>query len=327
MADEIQKAESQAIVSVDDSNFSNFLDTNMFNQTWRAANLLSKSTILPEQYRGKPENCFLGLTMARQLDQNPITFLQKTYVIQGKMGMEAQLVIALVNTRGPFDGPIRWEIEWDSEIKSKRKPVACTAYATHLKTGEKCEVTITWDTVEKEGWSKKGGSKWLTMPEMMFRYRSAAFLARLYCPEVMMGLYTKEELDDLADNPIPDKVQPVSDLEERLTKKVESVVKVAKQEPQEAVNLPKDDDGPPPPTDDDVPADVDDEIPFGDAPDAAQDAPQSTITPAGGIDPSERYYCQNPKCNQTMGKLAGAKQNLCRHCLSADVIDRMKPTE
>jgi hypothetical protein len=35
------------------------------------------------------------------------------------------------------------------------------------------------------------------MPQLMLRYRAAALLVRLYCPEVLMGYQTAEELEDV----------------------------------------------------------------------------------------------------------------------------------
>ena len=80
-----------------------------------------------------------------------------------------------------------------------------TAFATHKKTNQICEATVTWDMVVAEGWNldktmKSGGvqkSKWNTMPDVMFTYRSATFFARFYCPEVLLGMQTKEELYDI----------------------------------------------------------------------------------------------------------------------------------
>jgi hypothetical protein len=50
---------------------------------------------------------------------------------------------------------------------------------------------------KKEGWYTKSGSKWPTMPELMLRYRAAAFFGRLYCPEIMLGMPTSEEAFDI----------------------------------------------------------------------------------------------------------------------------------
>ncbi len=48
-----------------------------------------------------------------------------------------------------------------------------------------------------EGWVDKSGSKWKTMPELMMRYRAAAFFGRLYAPEITMGMHSVEEIVDI----------------------------------------------------------------------------------------------------------------------------------
>ena len=55
--------------------------------------------------------------------------------------------------------------------------------------------------VKAEGWLNKSGSKWKTMPEVMFYYRAAAFWQRMYAPEISMGFSTVEELRDIEDVP------------------------------------------------------------------------------------------------------------------------------
>jgi hypothetical protein len=49
-----------------------------------------------------------------------------------------------------------------------------------------------------EGWLTKQGSKWQTMPELMLRYRAAAFFGRLYAPDIMMGMHAVEEIQDVS---------------------------------------------------------------------------------------------------------------------------------
>jgi hypothetical protein len=48
-----------------------------------------------------------------------------------------------------------------------------------------------------EGWYGKNGSKWRSMPDLMMRYRSAAFFGRIYAPELLMGLPTADEVHDV----------------------------------------------------------------------------------------------------------------------------------
>lgn len=171
----------------------NYLDAGRFDAIQRTAKLYSESSLVPEHYQGKLANCFIAFEMASRLGIHPFMFMQNAYTVGGKPGLEAKLAIALVNQRGPFQGPIQWK--WSgTEYKDDW---TCTAYAIHRQTGEVCEASVDWKMVKAEGWLDKKMSKWQTMPKVMFRYRTASFLARLYCPEVLMGMSTIDENEDI----------------------------------------------------------------------------------------------------------------------------------
>ena len=55
------------------------------------------------------------------------------------------------------------------------------------------------DMAQAEGWVNKNGSKWKTMPQVMLRYRAASFFSRMNCPELSNGLYTTDEVIEIAD--------------------------------------------------------------------------------------------------------------------------------
>jgi hypothetical protein len=70
---------------------------------------------------------------------------------------------------------------------------------------------ITLEMAKKEGWSTKSGSKWLTMPGQMLRYRAASFWSRAYASDMSLGMYTQDEVRDFAEPPrnvTPAKVNP-----------------------------------------------------------------------------------------------------------------------
>lgn len=191
---------AEQMVVHDTGEYSMLFDSAKFNQAWRVANAFASSGLVPDHFKNNPAGVFVVLHMATRLDLDPFMALQKVYMVHGRPGMEAQLIIALVNARGPFQGPIRWETGGTGDTRQ------WTAYATHKTTGERCEATVTWGMVTQEGWNKdkpmkSGGvqkSKWNTLPDLMGRYRSATFLARLFCPEVILGLSTADELEDTA---------------------------------------------------------------------------------------------------------------------------------
>jgi hypothetical protein len=56
---------------------------------------------------------------------------------------------------------------------------------------------ITMQMAKDEGWLDKNGSKWKTMPEVMLRYRAASFFGRLNCPDMIMGIYSADEVVEL----------------------------------------------------------------------------------------------------------------------------------
>lgn len=161
---------------------------------YRMAQAYAGSQIIPDHYRGKPNDCFIACQMALNLKVPPLAYMQNSYIVHGKPGLESKLGTALLNTSGKIVGRVRYREDRDAK---SNKMLACTAFCKDAETGDEVSATVTWAMVEAEGWNKKAGSKWLTMPELMFHYRSAAFLIRTYYPEVTMGMHTVDELEDI----------------------------------------------------------------------------------------------------------------------------------
>lgn len=159
-----------------------------FEHTWRVAKAFSMSQMVPPHFQQKPENCMVALMMAQQLEVNPLLALQNLTVIQGRPGFNAQFAIALANRRGPFAGPITWN------SKGQGDSLEVAAQAVIKSTGEAVSVTVSMEMAKAEGWTKN--PKYRSIPEQMLRYRSATWLIRLYCPEVLLGFGTGDELED-----------------------------------------------------------------------------------------------------------------------------------
>jgi len=164
-------------------------DAACFEHIWRVGKAFAASRMVPTHFQGKPEDCFVALQMAMQLGVNPLLALQNITVISGRPGFNAQFAISLANQRGPFTGPITWS------SKGKGNDLAVTAKAVIAATGEQVEVTVDMGMAVAEGWTRN--PKYKSIPEQMLRYRSATWLIRLYCPEVLMGFSSTEELQDM----------------------------------------------------------------------------------------------------------------------------------
>jgi hypothetical protein len=170
-------------------------ETQTFELLQRQAKLLSTSTLVPKEFQGNMANCCIGLNIAKRLGADPFMVLQNIDIIHGRPSFRATFLIAMVNASGRFS-PIKFRMEGDDMKRS------CVATATDKETGEMVEgPAVSMEMAKAEGWSTKAGSKWVTMPELMLRYRSAAFFARIYAPDITLGMMTSDEASDIPSEP------------------------------------------------------------------------------------------------------------------------------
>lgn len=164
-------------------------DNKQLNSALAVAEELSKSDIIPKEFQKKPANCLIAVELANRLKASPFQVMQNMDVIYGRPALRSSFVIACINNSGKIIGSLKFEMN--------EKATKCRAWAIEKETGSKLTgPTVTMEMAEKEGWSTKNGSKWRTMPELMLRYRAAAFFGRLYCPEILNGMYTEDEVND-----------------------------------------------------------------------------------------------------------------------------------
>lgn len=176
-----------------------------FKQGMEMAKTLATSTLVPKAYQGNVQNCIVALEMSNRVGVSPLMVMQNLHIIQGKPSWSSSFIIGLINSCGRFS-PLRFQFSTDPEAEGKTgiKVRACKAVAKDLKSGELLEgPTVTWKMAELEGWTTKDGSKWRTMPELMFQYRAAAFFGRLYVPDLMQGMQSVEEVVDIVKDDEP----------------------------------------------------------------------------------------------------------------------------
>jgi len=164
-------------------------DTKAFELKQREAKLLASSTLVPKAYQGNIADVVVAMNMANRLGADPLMVMQSLHIIHGKPGWSAQFLIASFNACGRFTA---------IEYRMSEKEDECYAVTTEKATGrEIVGPVVSMQMAKDEGWSTKSGSKWKTMPQLMLRYRAAAFLIRTTAPEIGLGLYTTDELQDI----------------------------------------------------------------------------------------------------------------------------------
>jgi Zn ribbon nucleic-acid-binding protein len=163
------------------------------DEAYRFSQGLARSNFVPEQYRGKPDDCLIALDLAARLGTHWMAILQHVYIVHGRPGMDANLSIGLVNQSGQFD-PIQYEVEGQD---ARAKDYRVRAYSKRV--GSPIVLYgpwIDWELVRAEKWDGKDGSKWKSMPEQMFHYRAGAWWQKRHCPEMTLGMSTTDEIAD-----------------------------------------------------------------------------------------------------------------------------------
>lgn len=194
-------SETTAVAKVENNVVAGFGSSTSFDFMQRQATMLASSALVPKEFSivGVPAaekaqkiaNVVIALEMANRIGASPFSVMQNIYIVHGKPSWSSTFVIASINGCGRFNA-MKFEMTGEGDNRT------CVAVATERATGDKLESPpISIEMAKAEGWYGKAGSKWKTMPELMLRYRAATLFGRLYAPEILMGMRSVEEVDDI----------------------------------------------------------------------------------------------------------------------------------
>lgn len=154
----------------------------------------SKATV-PQHLAGKPADCLAVTMQAAQWGMNPFAVAQKTHVVNGALGYEAQLVNAVVSSSNLLASRLnyKWEGDWSKVSgKTDKSPgLKVTVWATLKGEGEPRSLTI---SMKEAG--TRNSPLWEQDPKQQLAYLCTKRWARLHAPDVLLGVYTPDELED-----------------------------------------------------------------------------------------------------------------------------------
>lgn len=169
----------------------NAFSVGTFEHAQRVAKMLAQSDLIPKEFKGNIQNVMIALEMANRIGASPLAVMQNLYIVHGKPSWSSTFIISAINSCKRFE-PLRFEMSGSGD------DLSCVAWTNEKGKAERLEgPAVTMKMAKLEGWIDKNGSKWKTMPELMIRYRAAAFFGRLYAPEILMGMQTREEILDV----------------------------------------------------------------------------------------------------------------------------------
>lgn len=157
-----------------------------FGEVIAFADRMAESRFVPATLRGKPADCLAVCLQALRWGMDPFSVAQKTYFIKdgSPPAYEAQLVNAVVYARAPLNG--RLQIQWTGNWPNRK----CTVIGhiigdNNPKVREVLAVNI----------KTRNSPLWVTDPDQQLAYYATRAWARLYTPDVLMGVYTPDDED------------------------------------------------------------------------------------------------------------------------------------
>lgn len=174
-----------------------FADGASFNTALRMAQCLASSTVVPKEYHGNVGNCMIAIEMASRINTSPMMVMQNLYIVNGRPAWSSQWIIAMINSSRRYKTELQFEFGRDKADGG----LSCRAWAEDYSGHKVYGPKITMNMANDEGWTSKNGSKWKTMPDVMIQYRAASFFGRMNCPDMIMGIYSQEEVLDMGELP------------------------------------------------------------------------------------------------------------------------------
>lgn len=158
-----------------------------FRESYKLASVLAKSSLVPQQYQGKTEDCALAIDMAERMGVSPLMVMQSLYVVKGKPSWSGQACMSFIKAKYGDAQPV-----YTGQRGTDTRGCFVRVVKPDGEVIEGTEVTI--GMAKAEGWTSN--SKWRNMPEQMLAYRAASFFAKVYCPEILMGVAVEGEVED-----------------------------------------------------------------------------------------------------------------------------------
>lgn len=155
-------------------------------QVMEFAKLLSLAgTAVPKHLRGNPGACLAVTIQALEWRMSPVAVANKSYEVNDRIAYEAQLIHGVVEARAPLKQRLRFRFSGEGD------DLRCTVIG-HFR-GEV-------DPVEYEsppvGEIKvKNSPLWRADVRQQLTYYSVRAWARRHCPDVLLGIYSEDELD------------------------------------------------------------------------------------------------------------------------------------
>jgi hypothetical protein len=155
---------------------------------------------IPKHLRDNAGACMAVTMQALRWEMDPFAVANKSYYVNDRVAYEAQLIAAVVATRARLQKRMTYDFQGEGEN------LTCTVTGT-FSDG----ITQSYTSPPIGKITNKNSPLWKTDPQQQIGYFSARSWARRYTPEVILGVYDREEIESLKQEPMRD-VTPINPL-------------------------------------------------------------------------------------------------------------------
>ncbi len=138
---------------------------------------------IPPHLREAPGACLAVCIQASAWQMSPFAVANKSYVVNDRMAYEAQIIAAVILMRAPIIGRLKYSYKGEGPTRQ------CTC-AARLDDGD----TVDYTTPMVKDIKVKNSPLWIGDPDQQLGYSAARALARRHFPDVILGVYTPEEM-------------------------------------------------------------------------------------------------------------------------------------
>lgn len=155
---------------------------------------------VPPHLRGNPGTCLAVCIQAMEWRMSPFAVANKSYSVANKgverIAYESQLIHAVIEARAPIQERLRVSYEGEGDNR--------VCIVSGLFKGETEPRVLRSSTLgvrrpgKNESGQIKGSPLWATKPDVQQFYDTSRDWCRMYCPDVLMGIYSQDEFEENA---------------------------------------------------------------------------------------------------------------------------------
>lgn len=205
------------------------------NEMMEVAKLMSLSQVaVPKHLRENPGACLAVVIQASTWQMSVFAVANKSYSVNDRLAYESQMVNAVILNRAPIKGRLKYEYKGEGPTRQ------CTVSAV---TDD--DETVSYTSPMVRDIKVKNSPLWTGDPDQQLAYFSSRAMCRRHFPDVILGVYTPDEMAESPERDItPAKQTAQERLQARLAQNAQQEAQDAPESTPEAKASPSADEPP-----------------------------------------------------------------------------------